>query len=182
MKTIFQNKAIISYVEFMRKVIDLKKNPEDEKTKGLYHKFINRYREMKNDKEIKTSVSDVRMSTCPNRDLLKIYYVDMPQLWAFIHLVLECIMKKEIPLSFGNYQKDDFIAVKKELKRLWFVTKQSQSSTVYIYLEDENNKVDLEIKIYHTRLGFEQIKDNLEMTEKLLKATKYKADNCFKFA
>ena len=181
MKTIFQNKAIISYVEFMRKVIDLKKNPEDEKTKELYHKFINRYREMKNDKEIRTSVSDVRMSTCLNTDLLKIYYVDMPQLWAFIHLVLESMMKKEIPLSFGYYQKDDFIAVKKELKRLWF-TKQSQSSTVYIYLEDENNKVDMEIKIYHTRLGFEQCKDNLEMTQKIIKATKYKADNCFKFA
>lgn len=181
MKTIFQNKAIISYVEFMRKVIDLKKNPEDEKTKELYHKFIISYREMKNDKELKDSVSNVRMSTCLHTDLIKIYYVDMPQLWAFIHLVLEAMIKKEFSLSFGYYQNDDLMAIKKELKKLWYI-KHSQHSTVYVYLEDEENKVDMELKIYHTRLGFEQCKDNLEMTQKIIKATKYKADNCFKFA
>lgn len=181
MKTIFQNKAIISYVEFMRKVIDLKKNPNDEKTKELYHKFINRYREMKNDKEIRASVSYVRISAGLNTDSIKIYYVDMPQLWAFIHLVLETLMKKELSLSFGYYKKDDFLTIKKELKKLWFI-KQNQSSTVYIYLEDENNKVDMEIKLYHSRLGIEQCEDNLEKTKKYIKATQYKAENCFKFA
>ena len=64
MKTIFQNQAIISYVEFIRKVIELKKDPTDEKTKELYHAFISRYREMKNDKEISSSVSSVHIGSC----------------------------------------------------------------------------------------------------------------------
>ena len=100
MKTIFQNQAIISYVEFIRKVIELKKNPTDEKTKELYHAFIRRYREMKKDKEIILSVSSVRIGSCLITNLFKFYYADMPQLWAFIHLVLEDMMNKELSLSF----------------------------------------------------------------------------------
>ena len=149
MKTIFQNQAIISYVEFIRKVIELKKDPTDEKTKELYHAFISRYREMKNDKEISTSVSSVHIGSCLITNLFKIYYVDMPQLWAFIHLVLEDMLDKELSLSFGYYKKDDFHTLKNQLKRLWFI-KQSQYVTDFIYLEDENNKVDIEIKIFNS--------------------------------
>lgn len=179
MKTIFLNQAIISYVEFMRRVIDMKKNPQDEKTKVLYHAFINRYREMKSDKEICSSISNVHIGICLITNLFKIYYVDMPQLWAFIHLVLESIMNKELSLSFGYYKKEDFDAIKNQLKRLWFI-KQSQYVTSFIYLEDAENKVDDEIKLYHTRLGFEQSKDILEKSKKTLKAARYSAEKLSK--
>ena len=175
MKTIFQNQAIISYVEFIRKVIELKKNPTDEKTKELYHAFISRYREMKNDKEIISSVSSVHIGSCLITNLFKFYYVDMPQLWAFIHLVLEDMLDKELSLSFGYYKKDDFHTLKNQLKRLWFI-KQSQYVTDFIYLENEKKKVDIEIKLYHTRLSCEQCKDNIEKTKKTVKAARYSAE------
>ena len=60
----------------------------------------------------------------------------MPQLWAFIHLVLEDMLDKELSLSFGYYKKDDFHTLKNQLKRLWFI-KQSQYVTDFIYLENE---------------------------------------------
>ena len=78
MKTIFMNQAITSYVEFMRRVIDMKKNP-DEKTEIQYQDFISRYRQMKNNEEIKSSVSEVQSCCILDTDLIKIYYVDMPQ-------------------------------------------------------------------------------------------------------
>lgn len=171
MKTIFLNQAIISYVEFMRRVIDMKKNP-DEKSEMQYQDFISRYRQMKYDKEIRSSVSDVRFSCLMDTDLIKIYYVDMPHLWAFLHLVIERILEKELSFSFWAYKTDDFMRIKDVFKHMWFI-KKSQHGFSYIYLEDEKNKVDIELKLYHTRLGFERCQENIEYAEKVWKAAKY---------
>ena len=171
MKTTFLNQAIISYVEFMRRGIDIKKNP-DEKTEKQYQDFISRYRQMKYDKDIKSSVFDVRFSCLMEPDLMKIYYVDMPQLWAFLHLVIERMLEKELPLLFWSYKAEDFMRIKDALKHMWFI-KKSQHGFSYIYLEDENNKIDVELKLYHTRLGFERCQENIEHTEKVWKAVRY---------
>lgn len=171
MKTIFLNQAIICYVEFMRRVIDMKKNP-DEKSEMQYQVFVSRYRQMKHDKDIRSSVSDVRFSCLMDTDLIKIYYVDMPQLWAFLHLVIERILEKEISLSFWLYKTDDFMRIKDVFKHMWFI-KKSHHGFSYIYLEDEKNKVDIELKLYHTRLGFERCQENIEHAEKVWKAAKY---------
>lgn len=177
MKTIYLNQAIISYVEFMRKVIDMKTNPND-KTKTLYHDFITRYRQMKNDKEIKESVNDVRFATSLETNLIKIYCISMPQVWAFLHLVLEAKMKKELSLSFGYYKSDDFASIKKELKGMWFVKKNMPCNS-YVYLEDEKNKVDSDLKWYHTRLCAEQLKENAEKNAKILKVCRFKMEEVF---
>ena len=174
MKTIYLNQAIISYVEFMRKVIDMKKNPNDN-TKILYHDFINLYRKMKNDEEIKAAVKDVRSFTCIEPDLIKIYYVNMPQLWAFIHLVLELKMKKELSLSFNSYKKEDFESIKKALQGMWFV-KKNMSSNSYIYLEDDEHKVDAEIKTLHMKMILEQCKENIEKSFNDFNAINFKMD------
>ncbi|MBS7266921.1 MAG: hypothetical protein KIG83_10765 [Treponema sp.] len=177
MKTIYLNQAIISYVEFMRKVIDMKNNPDD-KTKALYHDFITYYRQMKNDNEIKDGVNDVRFGTCMETNLIKIYYINMPQLWAFLHLVLESKMNKELSLSFGYYKSDDFVSIKKELKGMWFVKKNMPCNS-YVYLEDEKNKVDPDLKWYHTRLCAEQLKENAERNVKNLKVCRFKMEEIF---
>ncbi len=175
MKTVCLNQAIISYVEFMRKVIDMKENPGDEITNERYHDFINLYRKMKCDKEIMDSVSLVRSSSSINPDLFKIYYVSMPQLWAFIHLVLEAKMDKTLSLSFNQYKPEDFMEIKSELKKLWF-TNQNQHGLNFIYLEDEENKVDLEVKLCHAKSGFAQCKENLGKFGLLGKALKFNMD------
>ena len=146
MKTIYLNQAIISYVEFMRRVIFIKNNPDDEKTKAQYHNFITCYRELKNNLEIKFEITGIHTSTLMNPDLVKIYYINMPQLWAFLHLVLERKLNKELSLSFGYYKTDDFITIKRIFRSMWFI-KNSNYSCSYIYLEDEEHKVDEEIKI-----------------------------------
>ena len=174
MKTIYLNQAIISYVEFMRKVIDMKTNPND-KTKALYHDFITRYRQRKNDKEIKESVNNVRFGTSVETDLIKIYYVNMPQLWAFLHLVLEVKMKKQLSLSFGYYKSDDFAYIKKELKGMWFVKKNIPCNS-YVYLEDDEHKVDSELKILHMKMSFEQCQENIEKSIKACNVTKFKLE------
>ena len=178
MKTIFLNQAIISYVEFMRRIIDMKKNP-DEKTEKQYQDFITRYRQMKNNEEIKSSVSDVQSSCILNTDLIKIYYVDMPQLWAFLHLVIEAMKEQNLSFSFWSYTTEDFISIKSVLKQLWFI-KKNQYGCSYIYLEDEDNQVDVELKLFHTRKSFEKCRENIEQTVKVCKATKYKMKEMFK--
>ena len=178
MKTIFLNQAIISYVEFMRRVIDIKKKSYDEKTKAQYDEFITRYRQMKNDKEISDAVSEVRCSSFINPDLIKIYYVNMPQLWAFLHLVLEDIMENRLSLSF-NYKPDELESIKEVFKRLWFI-KKNQYSCSYIYLEDDENKVDLELKLFHTKRTFEQCRENLEQINNCCNVLKFGMKNGFK--
>ena len=177
MKTIFINKAIISYVEFMRKIIVMKKNPGDEKTNALYHEFIIRYRQMKNHKEILDSVSEVRCSSFINPSLIKIYYVNMPQLWAFLHLVVEDISGKRLSLSF-DYKPDDFEAIKGVFKCLWFIEKKHYSCS-FIYLEDGENEVDLELKLFHTKKTLEQCRDNLGLINNCCDVLKFGMENGF---
>ena len=105
-------------------------------------------------------------------DLIIIYYVDMPQLWAFLHLVIERILEKDVSVSFWSYKTDDFMRMKEVFKHVWFI-KKSQYCFSYIYLEDEKNKVDIELKLYHTRLGFERCQENIKYTQKVCKAVKY---------
>lgn len=174
MKTIYLNQAIISYVEFMRKVIDMKNNPND-KTKTQYHDFITYYRELKNNLEIKPEITGIHNSTLMNPDLVKIYYINMPQLWAFLHLVLERKLNKELSLSFGYYKSDDFLTIKNIFKSMWFI-KNSDYSCSYIYLEDKEHKVDEEIKILHTKMSFEQLQKTMEKTVKACKATRFKIE------
>lgn len=178
MKIIFMNQAMTSYVEFMRRVIDMKKNP-DEKTEIQYQNFISRYRQMKNNEEIKSSVSEVQSCCILDTDLIKIYYVDMPQLWAFLHLVIEAIKKQNLSFSFWSYTPEDFMCIKSILKRMWFI-KKNQYGCSYIYLEDEDNQIDVELKLFHTRKGFEKCRENVEQTVKVCKATKYKMKEMFK--
>ena len=79
-------------------------------------------------------MSDVRYSCLIDTDLIKIYYIDMPQLWAFLHLVIERILEKEISLSFWLYKTDDFMRIKDVFKHMWFIKKSHHGFSVFVQI------------------------------------------------
>ena len=167
MKTIFLNKAIISYVQFIRRLVS-SGGAKDSKKFAEYKKFLQIYRESKQDKE---SMASVQMTSVGfvSLTLVKIYYANMLRVWAFVQLLVEYESKREHFVNFLSYTNADFDLLEETLKRLWFCNPHDYSLD-YVYLEDEENKVDSDVKLRNSCVALERSKNILEETQKIAKS------------
>ncbi len=178
MEKILFNGAIEKYVSFIASLVSLKNDSENEEVKKKYQSFCERYDELRKNQKIKLAVWPITDHLGQEADLREIYYIDEPQLCAFIHIVLEEKAKKTFSKSFAEYSKDDFMEIKKELKSLWFI-KDTESPQDFVYLEDEENMLDVQTKIAHLRIVNQNLKDKASVTEKMLNVVKYKSKKTF---
>ena len=166
MKTIFLNKAIFSYVQFIRCIVH-ECSSKDKKNFSEYREFFRIYRLCKQDKEFMDTVRSVSIGMCDT--LVKIYYFDILRVWAFLQLLVESVSKKENFVNFASFTDKEFELLEKSLRRCWFYNPHTYCLE-YVYLEDEENEVPFEIKRCNFSSFMERTKENLEETQKRTKA------------
>lgn len=92
-----------------------------------------------------------------NNNNFKIYYVEITQLWAYIQLAVEKNLKREERFDLKKLTVSDIEVLESAFKRMWA---KKDAQIIYIYLEDENNKIDYEIKLRNFQLLTNDIETN----------------------
>ena len=154
MKIIFLNKAVKFYVHF---ISDLLENPSDKKLNRQYLSLINWYYKYKSDKDFMRDLFLITENWDFNNNNFKIYYVEITQLWAYIQLAVEKNLKREERFDLKKLTASDIEVLESAFKRMWA---KNDAQIIYIYLEDENNKVDYEIKLRNFQLLTDDIETN----------------------
>ena len=154
MKIIFLNKAVKSYVHF---ISDLLENPSDKKLNHQYLSLINWYYKYKANKDFMRDLFLITENWDFNNNNFKIYYIEITQLWAYIQLAVEKNLKREKRFDLKKLTVSDIEVLESAFKRMWA---KKDAQIIYIYLEDENNKVDYEIKLRNFQLLTDDIETN----------------------
>lgn len=121
MKKIYMNDAIISYVEFIEKIVN---HHEDNNLFIQYETFYNLHRQYKT--EVKEIISF--------QDNTIFYFSKIEQVWAFLHLLIETLEKIDINII----QEDNFrnlAALSNGLGKIW--VSNNNTTGQYICLDIE---------------------------------------------
>lgn len=170
MKRIFLNKAIVSYANFVKRVVNLSNNEKDDVTKEQYKKVLDSYKRYKNDENVMIDVSCVL--SCPGisgMELVKIYYADITQIWAFIHILVVNITKNKNIMKLSNMTNEEFETIKKTLHSLWYAP-HSDETYEFVYLEDD--EVMFELRCLN-------LKKQLERSSEVIKKSVERMDCLF---
>ena len=160
MKRIFLNKAIVSYANFVKRVVNLKNNDNDVCTKEQYKKFLDYYKNYKCDEFVMLDASSI--ISCPGlsgMELVKIYYSDIVQVWAFVHILVVKKTKEINIMNLSNMTDENFEAVKDALHSLWYAPHHDETYE-YVYLDEDD--VTLEIQCSNLKRQTERSSEILQ--------------------
>lgn len=161
MKRMFLNKAIVSYANFVKRVVNLKDNENDVTTKEQYKKFLNYYRNYQKNGSVMDDASCILFCTdISGMQLVKIYYSDIIQVWAFVHILVVKKNKGKGLLSFSSKSNEDLNTIKEALHSLWYAEHHDETYA-YAYLEDD--EVMLEVKMTNMIKQMERQSEVLKM-------------------
>lgn len=161
MKRMFLNKAIVSYANFVKRVVNLKDNENDVATKEQYKKFLNYYRNYQKNGSVMDDASSILFCTdISGMQLVKIYYSDIIQVWAFVHILVVKKNKGKGLLSFSSKSNEDLTSIKEALHSLWYAEHHDETYA-YAYLEDD--EVMLEVKMTNMIKQMERHSEVLKM-------------------
>lgn len=170
MKRIFLNKAIVSYSDFVKRVVNLKNNAQDIYTQNQYKKFLDYYRDYKSNEDIKLDVFSVlSCSGFSGMEVVKIYYTDIIQVWAFVHILVVKKTNNKNILKLSNMSEEDFADIKKTLHSLWYSPHHDETYE-YVYLDEDD--VTLELKCFN-------LKRQTERSSEILKKSVERLDCLF---
>ncbi len=119
------NEAIVCYVEFVEEII---KSSEASCLCKSYQLFRTQYNQLLIDKVSFDIQNTLRAST---RTI--IYYSNIEQVWAYIHLLVECRENKKINILESNTWLQNMAFLQYGLSRIWEPDLYEKES--YIYLE-----------------------------------------------
>ena len=159
MKRIFLNKAIVSYANFVKRLVSKNNNEKDVSIKEQYQKLLMYYKVYKNNDCVKFNASTISRSGFSGIELVKIYYSDIVQVWAFVHILVVNKTKNKNIMSLTNMADENLEAVKNALHSLWYAPHHAESYD-YVYLDED--EVMLEVQCAN-------LKKQLERSSEILK-------------
>ena len=135
MKTMYNNEALESYLQFVNRVV---KNGDNEETKKQYDKFLANYKNFTEEKEQILFDIDA-LSKCGMLNI-EIHYSQIEQIWAYIHFCLNIIIEyndykgdnNNLPTSFVDFSFEDFNNFQDALSMLWYLPNRK----AYVIVED----------------------------------------------
>ena len=139
MKTIYNNEAIESYLEFVNRVI---KNDNKEETKRQYERFLELFNQYMTDEVHHPIFSGYDAEEYGNLKI-EIDYNENEQIWAYVHYCLNKIIGEEdyspdgiyLSTSFSDFTLEDVNKMEDSLSKLWYLTDKPayiQNETLWI--------------------------------------------------
>lgn len=154
MKKMFLNKAIVSYANFVKQVVTKKDNEKVVSIKEQYKKFLEYYKSYKSNEFVMFDSSSI--ISCPEfsgMELVKIYYSDIIQVWAFVHILVVKKTKNKNIMNLSNMSAEIFAAMKKALHSLWYAPHHDETYD-YVYLDED--EVILEVQCSNMKKQLER--------------------------
>lgn len=121
MNIISTNDAIISYAGFVE--IIRKKNITEE-LKNKYKDFYKQYRQLKVSKSLELTMKDQTISG--------FLYLNIEQIWAYLHLNIEYITNHEINLSKEDTSSQTFWLLQEGLSKIWLSNPIENANYIYL--------------------------------------------------
>ncbi|MBB5224967.1 hypothetical protein [Treponema ruminis] len=156
MKTIYNNEAIGSYLEFVNRVV---KNKNTEETKIQYERFVELFNQYMTD-EIRHPIFDGYDIESYGNVKIEIEYNGIEQIWAIIHYCLNKIIGMEdyspdgiyLNTSFTDYTLEDVNKIGESLAQLWYLT-DSPAYIIHEPLWIAEKEPELTKEQFHTILA-----------------------------
>lgn len=171
MKIVFLNDAIVSYVEFLQRVLVSNEKKEENNSAKEFTDFIDCYKQLRENDEIIWHVNDITRYL--NRfpiGRIKIYYTDINKLLVFVQLLLEKNCLNNDLHFLTSLSDEDLEKIQSALHDFWCKDKDS-SIWQYIYLDkdDVSNEVirnNMLKQLDETKEIFQEINNIQTKTEK----------------
>ena len=143
MKTIYNNEAIESYLEFINRVV---KEDNNEETESQYKRFLELFNQYMTD-EVKQPIFDGFDIESYGNVNIEITYNEIEQVWAFIHFCLNKIIGMEdyspdgiyLNTSFTDYTLEDVDKMEESLSKLWYLTDKPAYIIYTLKIESQSN-------------------------------------------
>lgn len=137
-KTITLNEAISSYTGFAEKYVMLCNGHSVDKLKHEYTLFSSSYYSLKKNKAISLYLKNIKEDWYfPNNEEVTIEYTQESQIQAFVHILIEKVIGKTMPLDFTKYEPKMFFNLQEGLSKIYFIPKSNYVVT-YISLIDNH--------------------------------------------